>query len=125
MALIPLSAFFTRGTPATLFVRFAFCKQQALIEQSLGRLGKYFAEGMSGEVLTTAADGRGRAFSLAHGMPPLTLMENAGRAVAGAVARPFCALRGRSAVRPRKQWRRRFCRGADAGRARLYGAAGA
>ena len=42
VALIPLSAFFQSGTPDT-FVRFAFCKQQSLIEQSLGRLEKYFA----------------------------------------------------------------------------------
>jgi N-succinyldiaminopimelate aminotransferase len=42
VALIPLSVFFKSGTPDT-FVRFAFCKQQALIEQSLGRLEKYFA----------------------------------------------------------------------------------
>ncbi len=41
VALIPLSAFFKSGTPDT-FVRFAFCKQQALIEQSLERLEKYF-----------------------------------------------------------------------------------
>lgn len=40
VALIPLSAFFKSGTPDT-FVRFAFCKQQALIEQSLARLEKY------------------------------------------------------------------------------------
>jgi aspartate/methionine/tyrosine aminotransferase len=43
VALIPLSAFFKTGTPDT-FVRFAFCKQQALIEQALGRLEKYFAK---------------------------------------------------------------------------------
>lgn len=43
VALIPLSAFFKSGTPDT-FVRFAFCKQQALIEQSLARLEKYFAQ---------------------------------------------------------------------------------
>ena len=42
VALIPLSAFFKSGTPDT-FVRFAFCKQQALIEQSLERLEKYFS----------------------------------------------------------------------------------
>ena len=42
VALIPLSAFFKSGTPDT-FVRFAFCKQQALIEQSLARLETYFA----------------------------------------------------------------------------------
>ena len=42
VALIPLSAFFKSGEPDT-FVRFAFCKQQALIEQSLERLEKYFA----------------------------------------------------------------------------------
>jgi aspartate/methionine/tyrosine aminotransferase len=41
VALIPLSAFFKSGTPDT-FVRFAFCKQQALIEQSLERLEEYF-----------------------------------------------------------------------------------
>ena len=43
VALIPLSAFFNSGTPDT-FVRFAFCKQQALIEQSLERLEKYFSK---------------------------------------------------------------------------------
>ncbi len=42
VALIPLSAFFQSGTPDT-FVRFAFCKQQSLIEQSLERLNRYFA----------------------------------------------------------------------------------
>jgi aspartate/methionine/tyrosine aminotransferase len=42
VALIPLSAFFNSGTPDT-FVRFAFCKQQSLIEQSLERLEKYFS----------------------------------------------------------------------------------
>jgi len=42
VAPIPLSAFFKSGTPDT-FVRFAFCKQQALIEQSLERLEQYFA----------------------------------------------------------------------------------
>jgi len=42
VALIPLSAFFQSGTPDT-FVRFAFCKQQSLIEQSLERLERYFA----------------------------------------------------------------------------------
>ena len=43
VALIPLSAFFKGGTPDT-FVRFAFCKQQSLIEQSLDRLNTYFAK---------------------------------------------------------------------------------
>ena len=42
VALIPLSSFFKSGTPDS-FVRFAFCKQQALLEQSLTRLEKYFA----------------------------------------------------------------------------------
>lgn len=42
VALIPLSAFFESGTPDT-YVRFAFCKQQALIEESLARLESYFA----------------------------------------------------------------------------------
>ena len=43
VALIPLSAFFNSGTPDT-YVRFAFCKQQGLIEQSLDRLEKYFSK---------------------------------------------------------------------------------
>jgi N-succinyldiaminopimelate aminotransferase len=43
VALIPLSAFFKSGEPDT-FVRFAFCKQQALIEKSLERLERYFAK---------------------------------------------------------------------------------
>ncbi|MCX7280534.1 MAG: aminotransferase [Alphaproteobacteria bacterium] len=43
VALIPLSSFFQSGTPDT-FVRFAFCKQQYLIEQSLDRLNTYFAK---------------------------------------------------------------------------------
>jgi N-succinyldiaminopimelate aminotransferase len=43
VALIPLSAFFKSGTPDT-FVRFAFCKQQSLIEQSLERLELYFSK---------------------------------------------------------------------------------
>src|SRR5258705_13752233 len=42
VALIPLSPFFKSGTPDR-FVRFAFCKQQATIEQSLERLERYFA----------------------------------------------------------------------------------
>jgi N-succinyldiaminopimelate aminotransferase len=43
VALIPLSAFFQSGAPDT-FVRFAFCKQQSLIEQSLARLESYFSK---------------------------------------------------------------------------------
>jgi N-succinyldiaminopimelate aminotransferase len=42
VALIPLSAFFESGTPDT-FVRFAFCKQQSVIEQSLARLESYIS----------------------------------------------------------------------------------
>ena len=41
VALIPLSPFFTGGTPDNL-VRFAFCKKRELLEDALGRLGKYF-----------------------------------------------------------------------------------
>jgi N-succinyldiaminopimelate aminotransferase len=41
VALIPLSAFFQSGTPDT-FVRFAFCKQRSVIEESLARLERYF-----------------------------------------------------------------------------------
>ena len=40
VTLIPLSAFFQSGTPDT-FVRFAFCKQRSVIEESLVRLEKY------------------------------------------------------------------------------------
>jgi N-succinyldiaminopimelate aminotransferase len=40
VALIPLSAFFQSGTPDT-YVRFAFCKQQAVIEQALERLQQH------------------------------------------------------------------------------------
>jgi N-succinyldiaminopimelate aminotransferase len=43
VALIPLSAFFKGGRPDT-FVRFGFCKQQALLEQALERLERYFAK---------------------------------------------------------------------------------
>ena len=40
VALIPLSAFFKTGTPDT-FVRFAFCKQQEVIEEAVRRLEDY------------------------------------------------------------------------------------
>lgn len=40
VALIPLSAFFQSGRPDT-FVRFAFCKQQSLIERALERLARH------------------------------------------------------------------------------------
>jgi aspartate/methionine/tyrosine aminotransferase len=43
VALIPLSAFFKAGNPDT-FVRFGFCKQQALLEQAMERLERYFAK---------------------------------------------------------------------------------
>jgi aspartate/methionine/tyrosine aminotransferase len=41
VGLIPLSAFFKTGTPDT-YVRFAFCKQRATIEESIRRLERYF-----------------------------------------------------------------------------------
>jgi aspartate/methionine/tyrosine aminotransferase len=41
VALIPLSAFFKSGTPDT-FVRFAFCKQRSVIDETLARLERYF-----------------------------------------------------------------------------------
>lgn len=43
VALIPLSAFFQSGKPDT-FVRFAFCKQQSLIERALERLDHHFVK---------------------------------------------------------------------------------
>ena len=42
VALIPLSSFFQSGTPDT-YVRFAFCKQRATVEESIRRLETYFA----------------------------------------------------------------------------------
>jgi hydroxyethylthiazole kinase-like uncharacterized protein yjeF len=49
---------------------------------------------MSHEVLTTAEMARADAYAVAHGVPSLTLMENAGQAVANAIAARFkpCAV---------------------------------
>jgi N-succinyldiaminopimelate aminotransferase len=41
VAAIPLSAFFSRGTP-DIYVRFAFCKQRSLLEDALTRLRACF-----------------------------------------------------------------------------------
>jgi aspartate/methionine/tyrosine aminotransferase len=41
VAVIPLSSFFAGGKP-DIYVRFAFCKQRALLEQALERLRAYF-----------------------------------------------------------------------------------
>ena len=49
---------------------------------------------MTGEILTTAEMAQADAYAVAHGAPSLTLMENAGRVVAEAVAARFkpCAV---------------------------------
>jgi len=49
---------------------------------------------MTGEILTTAEMSKADAFAVAHGVPSLELMENAGRAVADAIAARFkpCAV---------------------------------
>jgi len=49
---------------------------------------------MTGEILTTVEMSKADAFAVAHGVPSLTLMENAGRAVAAAIAARFkpCAV---------------------------------
>ena len=44
VAAIPLSPFFSGGTPDT-YVRFAFCKQRAVLEEALARLETYFKQG--------------------------------------------------------------------------------
>jgi aspartate/methionine/tyrosine aminotransferase len=43
VALIPLSAFFSEGKPDHL-VRFAFCKQRAVLEDALQRLERHFGK---------------------------------------------------------------------------------
>jgi len=43
VALIPLSPFFTSGNP-NQFVRFAFCKKRAVIDEAIARLEKYFGK---------------------------------------------------------------------------------
>lgn len=44
VAAIPLSSFFAGGTP-DIYIRFAFCKQRALLDEALGRLKAHFRHG--------------------------------------------------------------------------------
>ena len=55
---------------------------------------------MTDEILTTAEMAKADAFAVAHGMPSLTLMENAGRGVADAIAARFSRAPSRCSAAP-------------------------